>query len=159
MGDQEEYEEAVSILPSTSTQDLLCALPTQPRSAHMRAASSGDYFSLQPSYTQRKLGSHTRRISPLASSSSCSSSSSSSSDSSSFSSPSTADSSPRVRSPLAHEIQFRHNPAVTFDSFLAPHKSGKGEAFCGAVNARPGGLRSVRKVPSMPLLRRRGEFV
>lgn len=153
----------------TSTHNLLTPSPLyepedltllpQPRPAHICAASSSsDYFSHRPSsyHPQRStLRSHIRRISPLASSSS------------SYSGTLTADSSPRVRSPLAREIQFRHNPDVTFDAFLVPHKSGKGEAFCGAVNAMRvedigagtgKGRGKVRKVPSMPVLRQRGGF-
>jgi len=32
--------------------------------------------------------------------------------------------------------QHQHNPNTTFDAFLVPHKSGKGEAFQGAPNAK-----------------------
>ncbi|KAH7392493.1 hypothetical protein BKA66DRAFT_567832 [Pyrenochaeta sp. MPI-SDFR-AT-0127] len=88
-----------------------------------------------------------------------------------FSAPSSASSS-RVRSNLSVEIlPFQHNPEVTFDSFLAPHKSGKGEVFRGSENAmKPktakamenlplDGSKSSRyrlsKMPSMPAMRKR----
>ncbi|KAF2256871.1 hypothetical protein BU26DRAFT_394529, partial [Trematosphaeria pertusa] len=43
----------------------------------------------------------------------------------------------RVRSPLATEVRpYEYSPEITFDSFLAPHASGKGEAYRGAENAK-----------------------
>ncbi|KAF2708475.1 hypothetical protein K504DRAFT_468807 [Pleomassaria siparia CBS 279.74] len=42
----------------------------------------------------------------------------------------------RVRSPLANEFTFQHSPYVTFDSFLEPHTSGKGETYRGSDNAK-----------------------
>ncbi|KAF2830124.1 hypothetical protein CC86DRAFT_272770, partial [Ophiobolus disseminans] len=48
-------------------------------------------------------------------------------------------SSSRADSPLSKVVsppQHEHNPNVTFDSFLVPHKSGKGEAFQGTSNAK-----------------------
>ncbi|KAF2016848.1 hypothetical protein BU24DRAFT_419904 [Aaosphaeria arxii CBS 175.79] len=71
---------------------------------------------------------------------------------------------------------FRARPNITFDSFLAPHASGKGEAFRGADNAQPSDLakgresdglretgasspikmlRRVSRVVSMPMLKTR----
>ncbi|KAF1836830.1 hypothetical protein BDW02DRAFT_566606 [Decorospora gaudefroyi] len=108
---------------------------------HTRAASSGDYFSQTPA---RRTAHHSRRLSPLATSSGPSS-----------------DSSTRVRSPLSQV--FQPNPETTFDSFLQPHKSGKGEAFRNAENAKKpktspeGSLKGKRlsKMPSMPLLSKR----
>jgi hypothetical protein len=123
--------------------------PTLARSAHVRATSSGDYFSRRP-VSQSAI---------------------------STASPSSG-TSPRVRSPLVPSAsQHRHNPNTTFDSFLVPHKSGKGEAFRGASNAKKvkgtddarsssqdrselptkekSSLRRFSKMPSMPLLRKR----
>ncbi|USP80989.1 uncharacterized protein yc1106_08263 [Curvularia clavata] len=96
---------------------------------HTRAVSGGDYFS------------HRRRISPLASSSGPSS-----------------ESSTRVRSPLAQEVQFRLNPETTFDSFLVPHKSGKCDILPGVANVKKPKSRKLSKMPSMPLLRKRGQL-
>lgn len=107
----------------------------QHASFRARAASSGDYLPRHPGY--RNATNHHRRISPLAPSSPSS------------------DSSTRVRSPLKQEVQFRHDPEVTFDAFLVPHKSGKGEILPGAVKAKKPRL---RKMPSMPLLRKRGQL-
>jgi hypothetical protein len=46
-------------------------------------------------------------------------------------------SSQRVRNPLAPQsTTHRHNRSATFDTFLVPHKSGKGETFRGASNAK-----------------------
>ena len=117
------------------------------RAAHTRAASSsGDYFS-RPA---RPLSSHAS------------------------SGHSSGTSTSRVRlSPLSQEVQpFRHNPQVTFDAFLAPHKLGKGEAYRDSDNAKklktlegepkdePAGSpmsskRRLSKMPSMPILRKR----
>ncbi|PSN61296.1 hypothetical protein BS50DRAFT_639534 [Corynespora cassiicola Philippines] len=42
-----------------------------------------------------------------------------------------------THSRLASEVRtFEPNPSVTFDSFLSPHSSGKGEAYRGANNAK-----------------------
>jgi hypothetical protein len=50
---------------------------------------------------------------------------------------SSSDSSTRVRSPLAPDVsRHRHNPSATFDTMLAPHKSGKGEVLRGSPNAK-----------------------
>lgn len=112
---------------------------SEPLSWHSHAASSGDYFSHRPAY--RTGPSHHRRTSPLASSSGPSS-----------------DSSTRIRSPLAQEVQFPHNPVVTFDSFLVPHKSGKGETFYnGLANTKKSKFPRLSKMPSMPLLRKRAK--
>ncbi|EDU48230.1 predicted protein [Pyrenophora tritici-repentis Pt-1C-BFP] len=110
---------------SQSYPNLTIATTTSTTSSHhVRATSTGDYFShhQQPRSTRparRSAHRASRNISPLASVSGTSS-----------------DSSTRVRSPLAQEVRFRRNPEVTFDAFLVPHKSGKGEAFVDAVNAR-----------------------
>ena len=86
--------------------------PRERSHLHARATSSGDYFSQRPAC---RTGAYcVSRISPLAVSGTSSGSST------------------HVRSPLAQEVQHRHNPEVTFDSFLTPHKSGKGETFKGA---------------------------
>jgi hypothetical protein len=84
-----------------------------PKNTHVRAASSGDYFARQarPARAPRR---RLREPSPAAS-----------------------DASGRVCSPLTKSFpQHNHNPEVTFDAFLAPHTSGKGEAFRGAINAK-----------------------
>ena len=120
------------------------------RSSHTRASSSGDYFSQRPSRRTSAYPNRSR-ISPLASPGPSS------------------ENSVRIRSPLAQEVQFRHNPEVTFDSFLVPHKSGKGETHHNAVNAKkpktPKGspvaspqvtpkTKRLSRIPSLPLLRR-----
>lgn len=78
----------------------------------------------------------------------------------------------RVRSPLATEVRpYEYSPEITFDSFLAPHASGKGEAYRGAENAKMAdvtgdassnsikaqGSRKKRlsKMPSLPAVRKR----
>lgn len=93
----------------------------QPTSLHTRASITGD-TSPPIDHRSYNLYHHHRRrhISPLASPSSSSSSGPSSS--------------PHIRSPLAPQVPFRINPDVTFDSFLVPHKSGKGEILPGATN-------------------------
>jgi hypothetical protein len=115
-----------------------------PRSSHIRAASSGDYFSTQP--PSRPRNRHSRRPSPLAYSSSGPPS----------------DSSTRVRSPLAQEVQFRANPTTTFDSFLVPVKEGHRTKLVtpqgspeGSPKARGSGVNRLSKMPSMPILRKR----
>lgn len=76
-----------------------------------------------------------------------------------------------VSSPLTQEVGgFTPRPDITFDTFLAPHVSGKGEAFLGAENAKPlvdvmNGTdsndrtarltKTLSKMSSMPLLRNR----
>ncbi|KAH7399116.1 hypothetical protein DE146DRAFT_756091 [Phaeosphaeria sp. MPI-PUGE-AT-0046c] len=41
-----------------------------------------------------------------------------------------------IPSPLSiADTAHQHNPNITFDTFLVPHKSGKGEAYHGALNA------------------------
>jgi hypothetical protein len=111
----------------------------QPRNSHIRAASSGDYFSSMPPPRHR----HSRRPSPLVSSSG-------------------PPSSERVRSPLAREVQFRANPEATFDSFLVPVKQGHKTKLVtpknspeGSPNSRPVKQSRLSKMPSMPLLRKR----
>jgi hypothetical protein len=75
---------------------------------------------------------------------------------------------------LANQLEFEARPDVTFDSFLEPHASGKGEAYRGAENAKKddqlgeeegsielklGGKPTkkpsnrISKMPSMPTLR------
>ncbi|KAI5373221.1 hypothetical protein J4E82_008091 [Alternaria postmessia] len=80
---------------------------------------------------------------------------------------SSSDTSTRVRSPLLQEVKFRANPETTFDSLLAPHKSGKGEVLKDSkyaqkvktpkaspnLNAK---TKRLTKMPSIPLLLRRG---
>jgi hypothetical protein len=125
------------------------APPSLSQWAHVRATSSGDYFSRH-------------HVSPSPESLS----------------PSSTGTSNRVRSPLAHQVfQHRHNPNTTFDAFLVPHKSGKGEAFRGAPNAQKvknlgnadtlfsersepsvkerSALRRFSRMPSMPSLKKR----
>ncbi|KAK1907196.1 hypothetical protein P3342_005520 [Pyrenophora teres f. teres] len=138
-----------SLPPSLSTPNFAVDNAShERRQLHARATSSGDYFSQRPA---RRSGAYrASRISPLASVSGTSS-----------------DSSSRVRSPLAQEVQYRLNPEVTFDSFLAPHMSGKGEAFHDADNAKTTKaphmspkdsteakekMRRLSKMPSMSLL-------
>ncbi|CAN9398047.1 unnamed protein product [Alternaria alternata] len=81
--------------------------------------------------------------------------------------PSSSDTSTRVRSPLLQEVKFRANPETTFDSLLAPHKSGKGEVLKDSkyaqkvktpkaspnLNAK---TKRLTKMHSIPLLLRRG---
>lgn len=125
--------------------------PTAP--GHSRTVSAGDYFSLPRVPPQRSLARvprHTRssgRMLPVR----------------------------QPSSPLITELRLhQHRPDVTFDSFLAPHASGKGEAFRGADNAKkdkqsgdgapddavPRELdisrrwsKHISRVPSMPTLR------
>ncbi|KAI4943284.1 hypothetical protein J4E91_009483 [Alternaria rosae] len=157
---QSTYDLCSSMLPPSLPQSTLTApseeygAPRHRRYSHTRAASSGDYFS-QPS-GPRTSAYNTRRISPLASPSG----------------PSSSSSSTRVRSPLKQEVLFRADPEATFDSFLVPHKSGKGEVLADSKNAlrvktpmassspspSPKAMTKVRrltKIPSMPLLRKR----
>jgi hypothetical protein len=82
--------------------------PPLSRSLHVRTTSGGDYFShpIRPQLSRPP------------------------------SSPSSGTSS-RVRSPLANEFPpHQLNPNATFDAFLVPHKSGKGEVFRGTANAK-----------------------
>ncbi|KAF2036216.1 hypothetical protein EK21DRAFT_52619 [Setomelanomma holmii] len=77
------------------------------RSAHVRAASSGDEF------TRSGRPQRPRPSSPSSGSSS------------------------RVRSPLVPQgFDHQANPSATFDAFLVPHKSGKGEVYRGTENAK-----------------------
>jgi hypothetical protein len=133
-----EFTSVQSALDFCSTSSSPVELPPSPSRNHTRSASSSDYFSHRPAH--QTTTSHHRRISSLA-----------------LSSGPSSDSSTRVRSPLAQEIQHRHNPEVTFDSFLAPHKSGKGETFHDTVDAKPQAPR-LGKMPSMPHLRKRTEI-
>jgi predicted protein tyrosine phosphatase len=58
-----------------------------------------------------------------------------------------------VSSPLAVEVQpYEVKPEVTFDKFLSPHASGKGEAYRGAANAKKEG--SPRKGSTNKLSKR-----
>ncbi|KAH6870202.1 hypothetical protein BKA58DRAFT_315313 [Alternaria rosae] len=157
---QSTYDLCSSMLPPSLPQSTPTApseeygAPRHRRYSHTRAASSGDYFS-QPS-GPRTSAYNTRRISPLASPSG----------------PSSSSSSTRVRSPLKQGVLFRADPEATFDSFLVPHKSGKGEVLADSKNAlrvktpmassspspSPKAMTKVRrltKIPSMPLLRKR----
>jgi hypothetical protein len=112
------------------------AVEGQGQSRHIRAASSGDYFSSQ---SPRHRNRHSRRPSPLTSSGPPS------------------DSSTRVRSPLAKEVQFRANPETTFESFLVPVKEGHKTKLVtpkASPEGSPQGPRASRlsKMPSMPML-------
>jgi hypothetical protein len=96
--------------------------PAMSRLLHIRSASGDDYFSSR-SVVHRQLSSP----------------------------PSSGFSTPRVRSPLAPQLSaHRHNPSATFDSFLVPHKSGKGEAFRGTPTAKkPKAIKENRSSSSM----------
>jgi hypothetical protein len=84
------------------------ASPPAFQSSHVRAASNGDYFSRHTRIPHTQLPS-----------------------------PPSSGSSSRVRSPLVQEVpRHRHNPSATFDSFLVPHKSGKGEVFRDSPSAK-----------------------
>lgn len=142
-----------SLPPSQSTPNLVVDKgPRDHGQLHARATSSGDYFSQRPARTTGVY--RASRISPLASVSGTSS-----------------DSSTRLRSPLAQEVQYRHNPDITFDSFLTPHDSDKGDAFRDVANAKKNTIpkmslevgpevdpkakektRRLSKMPSMSLL-------
>ncbi|KAJ4368825.1 hypothetical protein N0V83_005907 [Neocucurbitaria cava] len=107
----------------------------QHHASHARASSSdaADYFSRHPQRTFSFTS-----ISP----------------------PATSPRRARERSPLANEVPaFQHNPDVTFDKFLAPHKMGKGETYWNSGNAKvvkeKKSLRRLSKMPSMPILRKR----
>ncbi|KAG9185599.1 hypothetical protein G6011_06930 [Alternaria panax] len=129
--------------------------------SHTRTASNGDYFSRPPNPRTSTYNNH--HISPLASISGPPSS--------------TSNTSTCVRSPLAQEVEvkFRANPETTFDSLLAPHRSGKGEVLRDSRYAQKvvtpktspspspspspkskAKTRRLTKMPSMPLLLRRG---
>lgn len=97
--------------------------PAMSRLSHIRAASGDDYFSSRPV-------AHQQPSSP----------------------PSPGPSAPHVRSPLAPPLPptYLHNPSATFDSFLVPHKSGKGEAFRGTSAAKkPKAIKEKRSTSSM----------
>jgi hypothetical protein len=137
-------------IPMLSRKFSFEASPPLSRSTHVRAASSGDNY-IRPTRPQR--------LQPPSSPSSNSSS--------------------RARSPLAPQDPLHQaNPDATFDAFLVPHKSGKGEAYRGADNAKKpkGSKRSgtttpdrnsspatetssprrfLGKMPSLPRLRKR----
>jgi hypothetical protein len=64
-------------------------------------------------------------------------------------------------------VKFRANPETTFDSLLAPHKSGKGEVLKDSKHAQKfktpkaspnlnAKTKRLTKMPSIPLLLRRG---
>jgi hypothetical protein len=76
-------------------------------SSHVRATSTGDYFMCRTSVYPGLLTPSSSNASPY-----------------------------RMRSPLAPPTDHQRNPSATFDAFLVPHKSGKGEAFRGAPNAK-----------------------
>ncbi|EUC36048.1 hypothetical protein COCCADRAFT_89176 [Bipolaris zeicola 26-R-13] len=107
--------------------------PRHPRPS----SSSSDYFSHRPTHRTSSSSYH-RRISPLALS------------------PGHPSDSSRVRSPLSHQVSFQPNPDITFDTFLAPHESGKGEVLHEVADAKKSGAaKRLSKMPSMPLLRKR----
>jgi hypothetical protein len=82
--------------------------PPPSQSSHIRAASNGDYFSRHVPILRTQVPS-----------------------------PPSSDSSSRVRSPLAQEVpRHSYNPSATFDAFLVPHKSGKGEVLRESSNAK-----------------------
>jgi hypothetical protein len=83
--------------------------PPPVEAVHIRAPSTGDCFSHRAARPRSTL----------------------------LPSTSSSDSSTRVRSALAPDIsRHRHNPSATFDTMLAPHKSGKGEVLRGSPNAK-----------------------
>ncbi|EUC50386.1 hypothetical protein COCMIDRAFT_81868 [Bipolaris oryzae ATCC 44560] len=143
--EQQESQSANAHRSTNSTPSLFPDNPvTSPSSPHHpRPSSSSDYFSHRPTHRASSSSHHNhhRRISPLA-----------------LSSGPPSDSSVRVRSPLAHQVQFQPNPDITFDTFLAPHKSGKGEVLHEAApDKKKCAGKRLSKMPSMPLLGRRGE--
>jgi hypothetical protein len=98
--------------PSLTRTFSFDASPPESRLTHIRASSNGNYFSSRPICRTRPE----RLRKP----------------SSSF-----ADTPNRVRSPLVDELsRHQHNPEATFDAFLVPHRSGKGEVFRGSDNAK-----------------------
>lgn len=120
--------------------------PSPSLSSHTRATSTGNYFSHRP----------TSLLTPP---------------SSSFNA-----SRQRTRSPLGPKPStHQRDPSATFDAFLVPHKSGKGEAFRDTSNAKKSkelkkkstpmsepartpvakALRRFSKMPSMPSLKNR----
>jgi hypothetical protein len=119
--------------------------PPPAQSSHVRATSTGDYFT-------HRTSAHPGLLTP----------------------PSSNASPSRMRSPLAPPTGHQRNPSATFDAFLVPHKSGKGEAFRGASNAKKEkafklspstseqartpvaqALRRFSKMPSMPSIKNR----
>jgi hypothetical protein len=88
--------------------------------------------------------------------------------------PSSCGNSSRVRSPFSNRASIhQHNPDTTFDAFLVPHKSGKGEAYRGGANAKKqkgsessisdhslspakekSSLRRFSRMPSLPSLKK-----
>ncbi|KAF2789847.1 hypothetical protein K505DRAFT_197816, partial [Melanomma pulvis-pyrius CBS 109.77] len=97
--------------PQQSTSPPVFTTEFRERVAPARNASAGDYFSHSPGrFPGRPLSQHTSRQHSL--------------------------STIRVQSPLAKEFVFQPSPDVTFDTFLEPHVSGKGEAYRGAGNAK-----------------------
>ncbi|KAJ5065636.1 hypothetical protein J3E74DRAFT_202168 [Bipolaris maydis] len=133
--------------PSRSPCSTSLALDSSnPRpSSSSSSSSNSDYFSHRPTHGASSSSYHYhRRICPLALSPG----------------PPSDSSSTRVRSPLAHQVSFQPNPNITFDTFLAPHKSGKGEVLHEVAGAKKGGAASAAtakrlgKMPSMPLLRK-----
>ncbi|KAH7090720.1 hypothetical protein FB567DRAFT_520515 [Paraphoma chrysanthemicola] len=95
-------------IPALSRKFSFEKSPGFTRTGHVRAASSGDH----PRRTTRP-----QRLQPSSSPSSGSSS--------------------RERSPLGSQDPVHQaNPNTTFDAFLVPHKSGKGEVYRGADNAK-----------------------
>ena len=64
------------------------------------------------------------------------------------------------RAHASNERPYTAKPDVTFDTFLGPHASGKGETYRGAQTMQPdeeprGSIRRPRKMPSMPQLKKR----
>jgi len=97
------------------------------QSHHTRHATDSNFFAPQPLYPEyESLNPHpispasSRVRSPLGGSSQAPST------------PPSAGSS-RVQTPASVH---KHNPSITFDDFVAPHKSGKGETFWNNANAK-----------------------
>jgi hypothetical protein len=88
-------------------------------SSHVRATSAGDYFMRRNSVYQGLLTPPSSNASPH-----------------------------HMHSPLAPPTDHQRDPSATFDAFLVPHKSGKGEAFRGAPNAKK---EKVSKEKSSPI--------
>ncbi|KAJ6286180.1 hypothetical protein J3E71DRAFT_374666 [Bipolaris maydis] len=131
--------------PCSTSLALDSSNPRPSSSSSSSSSSNSDYFSHRPTHGASSSSYHYhRRICPLALSPG----------------PPSDSSSTRVRSPLAHQVSFQPNPNITFDTFLAPHKSGKGEVLHEVAGAKKGGAASAAtakrlgKMPSMPLLRK-----
>lgn len=134
-------------LPYIAPAPPLALEGVESTAGHIRAASNSTYFLASPSRSPYRA----YRPPPPASRSG----------SGSASTPVSSSSSTTVRSPLSQVLAVPHsyNPAVTFDAFLVPHKSGKGEVLRDSVDAeKTEGGKSVSrfgKMFSLPMRRRR----